>query len=176
MRRHELPEDDGFSLIQHHGDRALQLEKMRAKLASQSLGLRLPAKPRQRFIPDVLTQPISLGEAQSWAGRLLIALSLVAGNGAYLYLRHETKVRQAARHVPKLPVPSAKLPPERQALYWAYALYDFDRLTAEFGVPKGTVVDFAAARAGLTALLPRVDAPTRLAIERYLPRPKEAAR
>lgn len=176
MRRHDLPDDSGFSLIQNHGDRALQLEKMRAKLASQSLGLRLPAKPRQRFIPAVLTQPIKMGEAQSWAGRLLIALSLVAGNGAYLALRHEAKVRQVARHLPKLPVPAANLSTDRQALYWAYALYDFDKLTSEFGVPKGTLVDFGAARAKLDALLPLVDAPTRLAIERYLPKPKGAAR
>jgi hypothetical protein len=101
-----------------------------------------------------------------------MAAALLGGNAAWLTLRQEAKVRQAAKTIPTLSAPVAALDPNRQAMYWTYALYDYDKLTSEFGVPAHTAVDFGQARARLLELLPKVDAPTRGAIERYLPKAK----
>jgi hypothetical protein len=86
--------------------------------------------------------------------------------------RQESKVRLVAQSIPTLSEPAAYLDPNRQALYWAYALYDNDKLTSEFGVPPRTIVDFGMARAKLLELMPKLDAKTRVAIGRYLPKPK----
>ena len=100
----------------------------------------------------------------------MLALSLVLGNGAYLFFSHEEKARLAVRRMAMLHVPTAALDPDRQALYWAYALYDYDKLVHEFGVPRAAIVDFGFASTRLNDLLPRISPSTRMAIEQYHPR------
>ncbi len=169
------PDDFGFSLIQKADQRAFQLEKMRSKLAGQSQGLKRMPKPKQKFLHDAFTKPIPMDLASSWAWKILIVVSLVIGNAAYLFFNHEEKARLAVRRMPKLMSPLASLDLNRQALYWTYALYDFDRLAREFGVPVHAIVDFNAAKTHLDDLLPRVDAQTRNLIQPYLPKRKRKA-
>lgn len=166
------PDDFEFSLIQRTDDRALTLEKMRAKLASQSLGLMVPPKPKQKYLAAALTQEVTVPAASSWVWKAMMALALLGGNAAWLAQRQEVKIRLAAKTIPTLSGPARILDPNRQALFWTYALYDYARLTSEFGVPAHASVDFAKARANLMELLPKVDAPTRNAIGRYLPKSK----
>lgn len=164
------PDDFEFSLIQKADQRAFQLDKMRSKLAGHQLGLKRVPKPRQVFLPAAFTKPIPMDVASSWAWKIMLALSLILGNGAYFFFRHEEKARLAIKRMPMLHVPKAALDPNRQALYWTYALYDYDKLVREFGVPRSAIVDFGFAHARLTELLPKIDPVTRQAVETYLPR------
>jgi hypothetical protein len=162
-------DDFNLGLIQKADERQLQLAKMRAKLASQSLGLRMPPKPRQRLLEAAFTMPIPMGAASSWAWKIMLALSLIIGNGAYFFFSHEEKARLAVKRLPALRAPRPAMDVNMQALYWTYALYDFNKLVATFGMPSQSMVNTDIARAKLAELLPKTDPVTRLAIERYLP-------
>ena len=163
------PDDFEFSLIQKADQRAFQLDKMRSKLAGHQLGLKRAPKPKQVFLAAAFTKPIPMDVASSWAWKIMLALSLILGNGAYFLFRHEEKVRLAIKRMPMLHVPKAALDPNRQALYWTYALYDYDRLVSEFGALPSAIVDFGFAKARLAELLPKLDPVTRQTVENYLP-------
>lgn len=49
--------------------------------------------------------------------------------------------------------PPPGLKPDQEVLFWAYAVYDVPKLKAKFPVPKGAVLNQAAARANLERLL-----------------------
>jgi hypothetical protein len=99
----------------------------------------------------------------------MVALVL-AVNAVLVIGKGESAVSVAkVRRAPAVQAP-ASLSPNDQALYWTYALYDFGRLQKRFGAPSHAVLDAVEAKRQLALLLPKVDAPTRFQIDRYLPR------
>jgi hypothetical protein len=154
------PRNQGMSLIQVHDGRQLMLEKMRGKLAGAS----------QFHTENVERRRVSARKSLlGWGWRIGVFAVLAIGNILWLSNRPQGKAVAAAKHAPRLETPSAKLTANEQALYWAYALYDFDQLRAKFGAPKGVVIDSRLAFANLQELLPKVDERTRFTIERYRP-------
>ena len=164
MKKNPAPSRNaGMSLIQVHDGRQLMLEKMRGKLAGASQ-FQTESIERRR----VTARKSMLG----WSWRIGILAVIAAGNIMWMSSRTEMKRMVAPKHAPTLAPPAAALNANEQALYWAYALYDFDKLCSKFNVPKGVVIDSRIAAANLRGLFPKADAQTRFAIERYLPTPK----
>ena len=88
-------------------------------------------------------------------------------NVAYFSLKNQDRPPIKEKRIPTLKVPSQALSLEDQALYWTYALYDFDMLRKKYGVSKTTAVRTDVAKAKLNELLPKVDTYTRYLIARY---------
>lgn len=138
------------------------LERMRGKLAGRS---------RDAADRSEGARKRARKGALAWGWRLGLAALFLAAN-AFVVTGFKDDIRQAAakaRKAPEVRHPKS-LAPNEQALYWAYALYDFDKLKQRFGAPDHAVVDAAEARRQLALLLPKVDARTRFQIDRYLPR------
>ena len=149
----------GLSLIQGSDNREAMLLKMRGKLAGIS----------EFQVQDTAKRKLAVQRsAFGWGWRIGIAAAVALCNYAYFSLKDEPR-GQAARekHIPKVQGPSAALSLNDQALYWAYALYDFDMLKKKYGVPKTATVNAATAKARLNELLPKVDTYTRYLIGRY---------
>lgn len=149
-----------LSLMQQVDPRAATLARMRGKLAAPS-----QASLRAEARREAGRRRAALG----WGWKLAIAAALIATNVAWFGGGSDLLARARTRHAPALPPPAAALSLDDQALFWAYALYDFDKLREKFGVPAAAVIDANEARRRLAALLPKVDAGTRLAIEAYHP-------
>lgn len=141
--------------------RQAMLERMRGKLAGRS----------RDTVDRRSGRKAARKGALAWGWRLCLA-ALFLGANAFIVSGFKDDIRQAvskARTAPEVRHPRS-LAVNEQALYWAYALYDFDKLKKRFGAPAHAVVDAAEARRQLALLLPRVDARTRFQIDRYLPR------
>src|SRR4051812_1820779 len=122
----KAPRDNpGLSLLQANPSREVMLEKMRNKLAS---------KPSTAQIHSDLKREKRRSAATTWTVRALILLALAAVN--YLFLGNgdllASKLRKPS--VPRLPAPALALSADDQALYYAYALYDYQRLEERFKV------------------------------------------
>ena len=141
--------------------RQAMLERMRGKLAGSSRDAAARAEGRRKAVSR---------KRRAWGWRLGLGALVLAAN-AWLVVGHGEEGARAAqvRQAPVVPAPKG-LAPNDQALYWTYALYDYGRLQRRFGAPAGAVLDAAEAKRQLALLLPRVDAPTRFQIDRYLPR------
>ncbi|HKP97601.1 MAG TPA: hypothetical protein VJ385_17795 [Fibrobacteria bacterium] len=148
----------GLSLIQVNDDREAMLLKMRGKLAGLS-EVHVQATERRR----VAVRKSAFG----WGWRIGAAAVLVLGNILYFSPGASIAAKAPEKRAPTLPHPSASLGVNDQALYWTYALYDFDMLKTRYGVPKQTVINAAVAAQMLRELLPKVDARTRFTIDRY---------
>lgn len=161
MEKKPVPGSYDLSLIKVPKERDILLAKMRGKLAGQS---RFESLAREKAIHAARVRKLG------WAWKIALAAALVAGNCAYFLTRENSAIRLLVKRAPTLAHPPAALDLNKQALYWTYALYDFDRLKATFGVPRNAIVDGHFASERLSALLPDVDARTRFIIGTYLPR------
>jgi hypothetical protein len=149
-----------FSLVQQNDAQRALVAKMRNKLAGGSeIG----------FYMDQAKRRAVQKTAYGWGTKIGIAAIVILANLTYLGYREENGPKAAAKRAQTLPAPKANLSKEDQALYWAYALYDYDRLRSRFGVPATTVVNAGLALARLNELLPNVDVHTRSIIEGYMP-------
>lgn len=159
MKRNPNPNhgNPGLSLIQAGESREAMLVKMRGKLAGMPGPAPIAgAKRASRNKPSF-----------NWRWGFYAAALLGLCN--YAYLSQEESATAPAREskAEVLLHPRAGMGPDEQALYWAYALYDFDKLVSQFGVAGNTIVDTGLASANLNALLPQVDDRTRFIIRRY---------
>src|SRR5690606_20031736 len=151
MNLKQGPSDYDLSLLRKQDEAKVKLAKMRSKLAGRSQfdtqreDKRRAATRAGRF---------------SWSWKIGLALALAAMNGGYFMLRGETVAAILEKRGPGLVEPAPDLDKNRQALYWTYALYDFDRLKSTFGVPNMAIVDAAMARSRLQELMPEIDART----------------
>jgi hypothetical protein len=174
MKKKPEPSNEGLSLIQSNEDRQVRIEKIRVKPVMQPMPLPLPdVEPLSEDDPGFRMPPkqVHRTRAPAWLWKAALGIALIGANAAYLALRHAHPAPKAVeKRVPPLPGPAAALSVNEQALYWTYALFDFDMLRKQYGVPQGSVVDAAIATRNLKELLPKVDVPTRNAIQRYLPR------
>lgn len=141
--------------------RQAMLERMRGKLAGTSQDLAARAEGRRKSVSR---------KRNAWGWRVGLGALILAAN-AWLVIGHAEPALAAvkARKAPAVLAPTS-LGTNDQALYWTYALYDFGRLQRRYGAPAHAVLDAAEAKRQLALLLPRVDAPTRFQIDRYLPR------
>jgi hypothetical protein len=155
------PRNTGLSLIQVRDDREAMLMKMRGKLAGVSEAHLQAAENRKLAVHK---------SAFGWGWKIGIAAILALGNVVYFSSGSEYAVKAKEKRAPTLPRPSAAMNANDQALYWAYALYDFDLLKSKYGVSKTAIVNAAMAADKLRELLPKVDARTRLTIEQYTSR------
>ena len=153
--------NNGLSLIQPNDGREFLLEKMRGKLAGTSVA-HLEAAEKRRVK--------ARKTAMDWTWRIALAAAIVLGNIVYMASRPDAPAKAPEKKAAKLAAPKAALSVNEQALYWAYALYDFDQLKSRYGVSPYAIVDGGIARARLEELLPKADAPTRFMIERMIPK------
>lgn len=166
MASYPAPKDLKVGLVA--GDAATRqaaLERMRGKLAAGS-----PTAPP--VLSEGRRRVIRRNNLAwfAWGWRMAL-VALFLGANAYLVFNHEPEIaaRAKVRKAPAVKMPET-LSENDQALYWTYALYDFDRLVTTYGAPKGAVVAAPVAKAHLARLLPKVDKRTRFTIQRYLPK------
>ena len=160
QKRRTYSLNTGLSLIQPNDGRELLLEKMREKLAGSSM-VHLAAAEKRR----VAVRKSTL----SWGWKIGIASVVALINVIWIVSRSDdTSIKTAAKHARTLPAPLAVWSLEDQAYYWAYALYDYGQLQSRFNIPGHTVINAKVARTGLDELLPKVDLPTRTAIEHMM--------
>lgn len=163
MARRPEPKEFKASLLSGEAAaRQAVIERMRGKLAGQSADLAARDQIRRKAV---------LKRRFAWGWRTGLAVLFLAAN-AILVVKYRPELSSAARPARQAPAlsPPATLSLDEQALYWTYALYDFDRLVAKFGAPPKAVVSAGDAKANLERLLPRVGSRTRFAIEQYRPR------
>jgi hypothetical protein len=161
MQQKHRPENWNMNLVPApDAARMATLERMRGKLAGRSSDLALREDKVRR---------VRRGKTFAWGWRIALVALFFAANAA---LVDHIRVAPSARMERKAPsVPEPKhLAVNDQALYWTYALYDFDRLKAKFGAPANAVIDAGEAKARLRELLPKVDRRTRFTIDRYIPK------
>ena len=153
------PNHFDLSLIQQREQRQAIVQKMRGKLAGPSqAGIQAMERKRKAAHKS----------AFDWGWRLALAALFIGGN-AYYFSGKSPISRSASRTASlTLPEPSPKLDVNNKALYWAFALYDFDRLKASYGVPKNAIIDAGMAAENLRVLLPKVDSRTRFIIDGYM--------
>lgn len=161
MNKKSTPDQYNLSLIQVPKERDILLAKMRGKLAGRS---QFETRAREKSVMA------SRAGKVSWAWKIALVAVLIIGNGAYFLTRENSTVHLLVKRAPTLAHPPADLDLNKQALYWTYALYDFDRFKSTFGATKNVIVDGKLASERLAALLPGVDARTRHIIGTYLPR------
>jgi hypothetical protein len=152
--------DNGLSLLQNNPSRDLLLEKMRSKLATTPSTAQAETE-RKREVRRRATA--------SWTVRGLALAGLIALNYFVFGHREEIAAKLQRHAVPSLPAPSAAASPDEQALYYVYALFDYPKLGARFGVTGFYAVDQAAAKRRVEDLLPRVSMKTLGEISRYMP-------
>lgn len=161
------PKDYDLSLLAKADARQATLERMRGKLASSSPVVLQRAEKRRSG---------ARMSAFAWTWRISLTL-LFLGANIYVLGFRDSPVRTAikARTAPMLRAPIPSMPVDDQALYWTYALYDFDRLKQRFGAPSEAVIDAGAARRNLETLMPKISERTRFEIRKYLPRSRGRA-
>ncbi|MEO7425476.1 MAG: hypothetical protein ABI036_09835 [Fibrobacteria bacterium] len=163
----EHSRNPGMSLIQANDGRQVMLEKMRGKLAGTSQ-FQAEFQERRR----VSARKSALG----WGWKLGLFAIIAAGNIYWLSSHTQVKAAAVRPHAATLQPPSAQLSVDDQALYWTYAIYDFHKLTAKFGVAKDVVINSRQAETNLRDLFPKVNPYTRFEIERYIPVSKRPVR
>jgi hypothetical protein len=151
--------DFNLSLIRQQEQRQAVLEKMRGKLAGRSQDA-AQAVERKRAS--------ARGNIPAWGWKIALAVALMAGAMAMKPGKTRKAAIAPAKTALVLAGPSAKMGLNDQALYWTYALYDFDRLKVSYGIPKNAIVDAGLAAEKLRALRPKVDAKTRFIIDGYM--------
>ncbi|MDQ3002084.1 MAG: hypothetical protein M3Y08_12600 [Fibrobacterota bacterium] len=156
------PNEVNFSLIQQQEQRRAIVQKMRGKLAGRSPS-DPPAAEKKRAS--------SHGLASAWGWRIAFAAVVLAA--AMAWLPRNAGIGPAASPAKAKPAlvltaPSEKFGINDQALFWTYALYDFDRLKVSYGVPKHVIIDAELAAGKLRVLRPKVDARTRFIIDGYM--------
>lgn len=158
----ENKENKGYdlSLLQKNPSREVLLNKMREKLAGSSMDLQ---EKEQRL------KQVRKRLNRAWIWKFSVAALLIAANVLLYTQKERIIVTLGFEGVPALPGPKASLDPDDQALYWTYALYDFDRLQSTFGVTDRYAINAVAARKALQELLPQVGMSTLGEIATYGP-------
>ncbi|MDB5102362.1 MAG: hypothetical protein JWP91_51 [Fibrobacteres bacterium] len=147
-----------ISLVQQRENRQAMVEKMRGKLAAPSqAGLRVVEGKRRAARKSAFNK--------GW--KVVLAGLFLCGNYMVFSGRAPIAAKSRSEVSPLLPEPSAKLDANNQALYWTFALYDYDRLKASYPVPENAIINAGLAAQNLRTLLPKVDARTRFIIDGY---------
>lgn len=152
--------DTGLTLLQSNPSRELLLEKMRGKLATTPTTVHVETERKR----DVRRRTTA-----SWTIRALALLGLCALNYFIIGNRDVIAAKLRAPAVPRLPTVSESLTPDQQALYYAYALFDYPKLQEQYKVSGFYAVNQADAKKRLQALLPQVSNRALGEISRYIP-------
>lgn len=154
----KIPEAD-LSLLQTADPRKQMVQKMRRKMAGGSeeevkkVGRR-KVRARKRF--TVFLWQAGLVGA-------LVGVNIVAFERKDYLLGH-----LGVGGLPRLAPPEKSLGPDEKALYYTYALFDFDKLQQRFAVPADIVIDGNAAKSALKELMPRCAPATLREISTYM--------
>ncbi|HKP97602.1 MAG TPA: hypothetical protein VJ385_17800 [Fibrobacteria bacterium] len=103
----------------------------------------------------------------NWPLRAGIALLLIAGDALLVGNKDKLLSKTGFASVRALPMPSASLSADDQALYWTYALYDSPKFRARFHVEAGYTLSRGHARHELESLLPEISPATLAEISGY---------
>lgn len=152
--------DTGLSLLQQNPSRELLLEKMRSKLAST---------PAAAVVQTERKREVRQRNGKSWFVRGLILLGIIGIN--YYAIGHKDTLvaKMSRKHVASLPVPADIYTTDQQALYYAYALFDYPKLKEVYGIQGFFAIDQADAKKQLEELLPAVSPAVMGEISRYMP-------
>jgi len=155
-----MPKDTGLSLFQPDDRREIVLSRMRQKLAGVS-GQTAERNMRHRLAHR--------NRMLAWGWKGVLAALLIVANVIFLGKRDSNLFTLGVQGIPYLPSPAAALGADEKARYWAYALYDYDKLKARFGMDNRYAVNQAEAKKRLQDLLPSVGMETLGEISGYAP-------
>lgn len=151
-----------LSLLQREPSREKILDKMRGKLATFSPS-DIQAGPSARIRRDRRKQ------AWTWAIRISLVGMIAAVNWLLIDRKDQILATMGYEGVPALPRPAGNLSTDERALYYTYALYDYEKFKTRFGISGYFAVDQATARKRLDDLLPSVSTPILGEISGYAP-------
>ena len=152
---------NGLYLLQRDPARDALLLKMREKLAGV-------ASPVASDV-SIKRKEIQAKKVFAWGWKTTLAALLVATNILLVGQKDRVMAKLGYQGVPPLPQPRTALTIDDQALYWTYALYDFQKLKTRFRVNGHYAVNPAEARKRLQDLLPKVSLTTLGTISQYGP-------
>jgi hypothetical protein len=141
--------------------RLADLAKMRNKLAT--------AKPKEM----VEAENISQNRRQMTAKGLVYGISAIAmlalvGMICWAAIANrEMAFKPAEKGLPKVTIPAKSQSVDEQTLYWAYALYDWNRLVKTYQVPQNALLDPKRALSELNRLLPQASGKAQLTVMKY---------
>ena len=136
--------DTGVSLLQKSAD-GFAMARAKSVPLHGSVGVTHAGSRNIKPI-KALNLPLCIG----------LAVTLVAGVLALMANRDRLLASVGYQSVPSLPMPSASLGPDDQALYWTYALYDIGKLRSRFRIEGYYAISRGRARHELELLLPKV--------------------
>lgn len=138
-----------LSLLQREPDREKLLGRMRGKLANFT-------PPPEPAGPSFAVRRRMRKQAWTWVVRIALVAMIAAVNWLLMDRKDQILSKMGYEGVPGLPEPAGNLSADEQALYYAYALYDFAKFKARFGAAGYPAVDQAATRRLLEDLMPQV--------------------
>ncbi|MDB5048298.1 MAG: hypothetical protein JWO30_1369 [Fibrobacteres bacterium] len=139
-----MADENENNLVQRAREDRRTLEKMRRKLATSGhMGKN-----------DVAKLKSAKRGIRIWPIAAAAAVLLIGLNFALRGPDDHAIAAIAGKNGHKAPLaPPATANLDEQARFWAYAIYDIAKLKSHFTIPKGSVIDPAAARQNLERLL-----------------------
>lgn len=142
--------------------RLTDLAKMRSKLATAKPKEVIEAEARQQNRIDITAKSLGYGFA---AGAMLLLVGLICWAALVDQgIASETRVEKG---IPKVKPPAQSQTVDEQTLYWAYALYDWNKFVETYKVPRNTLVDTRKAQTELERLLPKASGLAQFTVMKY---------
>lgn len=149
----------GQGLFQSSDAQQAMIAKMRTRLAGGSE-------------MDVVIQNHKKQRAQKnlfgWFFKGGIVAIVILINMVYLEQKGNAPLMESVKRVPKLEMPKQNLSLDERALFWTYALYDYQSLQTQFKIKQNVVINAHQAQVELENLLPKISSNTRIKIQQYL--------
>lgn len=151
-----------IGLVTNESQRSEALSKMRGKLATSPVNAEV-SKPI--WTPSLKLKVLA-GSGYFTAAVLILGLGFML-NWALRSERSLASTKTASRSVRPLANPTEAMTVDQRALYWAYALYDWQRLVKTFGIPPNAMINNSKAEMELNRLMPQTSAAARIEILGY---------
>ncbi len=136
-----------LSLIRKYDEREVMLGKMRGKLAGRSQhAIQLEANLKAR----------KSNARSGWGWQATLVILLVAANLIFIGNKETFIAVAVKKEIVSLNETTAPMTAEEEALFWTYALYDYDKFKERFGDKAKLTVNHQVAKAKLQEILPKV--------------------
>lgn|GEM_PF-6077247 len=147
--------------LQSQPSNAQALEKMRSKLAT--------SRPQNEVMQATaqIQRRKTLASIGGYLGLGGIILGLCFLIGLATYLEKAPPEIHTEKKIRTLPAPSQEKSLDEQALYWAYALYDWNKFVATYDLPREALVDSRKALQELNRILPQTSGKTQMTVLKY---------
>jgi hypothetical protein len=157
------PSPSGYqmNLMVTPNPRLADLAKMRSKLATAKPIEMVAAESRRENRAKITAKSLAYGIS---ATAMLALVGLICWAAI---ADQDLSPTQVVKGVPKVATPGQVKSIDEQTLYWAYALYDWNKLVQTYQVPKNALLDTHKAKLELDRLLPQASGDAQLAVMKY---------